>query len=139
MNIRKPNKKHVYLTGAQKKDMIGQFIDGYNAEELAARFDVSYKTAIKVLRPTRAAMLAARKAAEAVDAMKTKTTLVKTDWKEVNPASMIATAPAKPVNHVPMSEDATDFILGLSLVHKVSRKEAVDMVIKSAREKYATI
>ena len=89
---RKPNKKHVYLTGAQKKDMIGQFIDGYNAEELAARFDVSYKTAIKVLRPTRVA-----------------------------------------------SEEATDFILGLSLVHKVSRKEAVDMVIKSAREKYATI
>lgn len=130
---RKPNKKHVYLTGAQKKDMIGQFIDGYNAEELAARFDVSYKTAIKVLRPTRVAMLAARKAAEAVDAMKTKPKLVKADWKEVNPA------PAKPVNHVPMSEEATDFILGLSLVHKVSRKEAVDMVIKSAREKYATI
>jgi hypothetical protein len=38
-----------------------------------------------------------------------------------------------------MSEDATDFILGLSLVHGVSRKDAVDMVIKSAREKYATI
>jgi hypothetical protein len=130
---RKPNKKHVYLTGAQKKDMIGQFIDGYNAEELAARFDVSYKTAIKVLRPTRVAMLAARKAAEAVDAMKTKPKLVKADWKAASPA------PAKPVNHVPMSEEATDFILGLSLVHKVSRKEAVDMVIKSAREKYATI
>ena len=139
MTIRKPNKKHVYLTGAQKKDMIGQFIDGYNAEELAARFDVSYKTAIKVLRPTRVAMLAARKAAEAVDAMKTKPKLVKADWKEVNPASMIATPPAKPANHVPMSEDATDFILGLSLVHGVSRKDAVDMVIKSAREKYATI
>ena len=135
MTIRKPNKKHVYLTGAQKKDMIGQFIDGYNAEELAARFDVSYKTAIKVLRPTRVAMLAARKAAEAVDAMKTKPKLVKADWKAVSPA----TAPAKPANHVPMSEDATDFILGLSLVHGVSRKDAVDMVIKSAREKYATI
>ena len=130
---RKPNKKHVYLTGAQKKDMIGQFIDGYNAEELAARFDVSYKTAIKVLRPTRVAMLAARKAAEAVDAMKTKPKLVKADWKAASPA------PAKPADHVPMSEDATDFILGLSLVHGVSRKDAVDMVIKSAREKYATI
>ena len=105
MTNKKQNKKHVYLTGAQKKEMISQFIDGYNAEELAALFSVCYKTATKVLRPTRAAMLAARKAAEAVDAMKaTPKAAAITEWQAVN--AMTVTKAAK--------ESSIQF---LSLIH----------------------
>tara|TARA_B100000780_G_scaffold256050_1_gene204999 strand:- start:722 stop:1150 length:429 start_codon:yes stop_codon:yes gene_type:complete len=137
-----------FLKGDEKKELVAYFMDGYATVECAEKFDVCYKTALDIIRPTRIAL---RKKAEVDTFLDGMPRLVKKpeptidavygkadNWPSMNTKNVVANKKYSTTN-IPMSTEAEDFIVGLSLVHQKTCKEVVDMVIKVAREKYATI
>jgi hypothetical protein len=125
-------KTRTYLKGHQKKEMIALFMDGYNCEQLAERFSVCYKTALETVRPTRVLMRTANNAAKQVAKIQKAN-------GAIAPAPVVEAAPVKKDRNIPISLEAEDFIVGLSLVYNISRMQVVDMLVSHARVKFASL
>ena len=130
-------KTRVYLKSHQKKEMIALFMDGYNCEQLAERFSVCYKTALETVRPTMVLMRTANNAAKQVAKIQKANGAIAP--APVVEAAPVEAAPKKKDRNIPISLEAEDFIVGLSLVYNISRMQVVDMLVSHARVKFASL
>ena len=127
-------KTRTYLKSHQKKEMIALFMDGYNCEQLADKFSVCYKTALETVRPTRVLMRTANNAAKQVAKIQKANGAI-----APAPAPVVEAAPVKKDRNIPISLEAEDFIVGLSLIYNISRMQVVDMLVTHARVKFASL
>ena len=134
-------KTRVYLKSHQKKEMIALFMDGYNCEQLAEKFSVCYKTALETVRPTRVLMRTANNAAKQVAKIQKANGAIAAAPAPapVVEAAPVEAAPKKKDRNIPISLEAEDFIVGLSLVYNISRMQVVDMLVSHARVKFASL
>ena len=132
-------KTRTYLKSHQKKEMIALFMDGYNCEQLAEKFSVCYKTALETVRPTRVLMRTANNAAKQVAKIQKANGAIAPAPAPVVEAAPVEAAPKKKDRNIPISLEAEDFIVGLSLVYNISRMQVVDMLVSHARVTFASL